>query len=402
MKNIIGLSLLFSLFTSASFAQAKKSRTNEPGKYIIVNGIEAKAEAFQEIAGVFGKGKARNYSIGVGFIISYLGAKPDDAADQLKRYLALSEQFELPVIVQIDGEQWWQGRPDLWNWWDKSKPGYDPENRKNVEWTGWTSDSAVKVGWRNWGRQLRVLPMPNLMSPAYREACHIEMAKLIPIITDWWKALPKNKKYLLVGVKLGWESAIGVNNWYYPGGNDLLDQPESNDPKYGLTTDLLPDRGVQTMGYAAVSTLGLATSGKLKEESNTEVVRLHLEDLCKLAAEKGVPRHLLFTHCGGWAEGETLYSAAVNKYSCPGWSFYKYAVDPRKDTTAMKALELSNAPYWGAVEWLFEGEKTKEQWKTAITNTLSDRRVRYMNIYNWGGIKNKPNSIAAIKEMLAK
>ena len=36
---------------------------------------------------------------------------------------------------------------------------------------------SVKIGWRNWGRQLRVLPMPNLMSPAYRQACHKEMAR---------------------------------------------------------------------------------------------------------------------------------------------------------------------------------------------------------------------------------
>lgn len=394
------LCCLFVVEGNAQKRQSKKTEVSVSRQYIIVNGIDATPTAFQEIVDVFGKSGNKKINIGVGFIISYFREKPSDVALQLQRYLSLAEQFDLPVIIQIDGEQWWQNRPDLWNWWDKNIPGYNPENRKNVEWTGWTPDSAIKIGWRNWGRQIRVLPMPNLMSPIYREACHVEMEKLVPIITDWWKALPKEKKYLLVGVKVGWESAIGVNNWYYPNGNDLLGQPESNDPQYGLTTDSLPGRGVQTMGYAAVSTLGLATSGKLKEDDNTEVVRLHLEDLCKFMAGHGIPRDRLFTHCGGWSQGETLYSAAVNKYSCPGWSFYKYASDPKTDSTAMKILESSDAPYWGAVEWLFDGDRTKEQWKLAIKNTLSNRRIRYMNIYNWGGIKNKPNSISAIKEML--
>jgi hypothetical protein len=377
-------------------------KSSLPYKYLIVNGVSAKTESFKEIRDVFGEAGKGKIKLGIGFIISYLRMSPEEAASQLKQYLSLSEQFELPVIVQIDGEQWWNNRPDLWNWWDESIPGYNPENRKNVEWTGWTPDSAVKIGWRNWGRQLRVLPMPNLMSPTYREACHAEMKKLVPIVMRWWNNLPKNKKYLLVGIKIGWESAIGVNNWYYPDGNSLLNKPESADPKYGLKTDLLPDRGVRSIGYAAVSTLGLAKSGPLKEEHITEVVRLHLEDLCKLSADLGVPRDYLFTHCGGWSQGETLYTAALNKYCCPGWSFYKYAADPEKDITAMKALKKSDAPYWAAVEWLFMGKNTKEEWLSAINNSLHIKKVRYMCIYNWGGIRKNENSLSAIKEILKK
>lgn len=404
-KNTIVFSIMFCFLFSGVSAHERKTKSkasNLSRKYIILNGVDATTESFQEISDIFGKPGDRKLAVGVGFIISYLRMSPEDAALQLKKYLSLSEQFELPVIVQIDGEQWWQNRPDLWNWWDETKPGYNPRNRKNVEWTGWTADSAVKIGWRNWGRQLRVLPMPNLMGPRYRKACHVEMRRLVPIITAWWNALPEEKKYLLVGVKIGWESAIGVNNWYYPNGNSYLNKPENNDPTYGLKTDKIPDRGVTAIGYAAVKTARIARSGKLTGEMQTEVVKRHLDDLCKLASKLGIPRERLFTHGGGWSQGETLYSAAVNKYSCPGWSFYDHAADPRTDTTAMKALQSSNAPYWGAVEWLFKGEDTKEQWKSAIMNTLSVSRIRYMCIYNWGGIKNNLNSILAIKEVVGK
>lgn len=405
MKKLLTISIILCSLIFGCNQKPKNSEraaANQPLQYIVVNGVKATPESFEEVASVFGKTTDRKTAVGVGFIISYLRMSPEEAAVQLKKYLSLSVQFDLPVIVQLDGEQWWGNRPDLWNWWDNTQPGYNPENRKNVEWTDWTPDSAVKIGWRNWGRQLRVLPMPNLMSPAYREACHVEMGKLVPIVMEWWTSLPKEKKYLLVGVKMGWESAIGVNNWYYPNGNNLLNQPEKNDPSYGLQTDSLPDRGVTAIGFASVSTLGLASSGKLKESDLTEVVRLHLEDMCHFVADQGVPRERLFTHCGGWSQGETLYTAAVNKYSCPGWSFYKHAVDPKDDITAMKALESSDAPYWGAVEWLYQGDHTKEQWTSALTNTLSNSRIRYMCIYNWGGIRNNMNCISAIKEIVLK
>jgi hypothetical protein len=379
-----------------------KNTNNDPIQFILVNGVEATHESFNEVASVFGKTTDHEIAVGVGFIISYFRMSPTEAASKLKKYLSLSEEFDLPVIVQLDGEQWWGNRPDLWNWWDEDKPGYNLENKKNVEWTAWTPDSAVKIGWRNWGRQLRVLPMPNLMSPDYRQACHREMGNLVPIVMNWWKSLPDEKKYLLVGIKVGWESAIGVNNWYYPNGNALLDEPESEDPDYGLETDSLPDRGVRAIGYAAVSTQGLASSGKLRESDVTEVVRIHLEDLCRLAADLGVSRDRLFTHGGGWSQGETLYSAAVNKFSCPGWSFYDYAVNPENDRTAMQALEQSDAPYWGAVEWLYMGEHTQDQWTSAIKNSLSVNKLKYMCIYNWRDIKNNSNAISAIKEITKK
>lgn len=403
MKNILIASLLLCSFCSKKTAgsEGDPGTNDSPIQYIIVNAIEPTEQSFEEIVRVFGPDSDRRHTrIGVGFIISYLNMSPDDAASRLKKYLALSTQYNLPVVIQLDGEQWWEARPDLWNWWDTARAGYNPANRNNVEWTGWTPDSAVKIGWRNWGRQIRVLPMPNLMSPVYRSACHKEMDRLVPIIADWWRSLPDGKKDLLAAVKVGWESAIGVNNWYYPNGNALLDQPEANDPQYGLNSSLLPDRGVQAIGYAATSTLDLAHTGPLKEAYLTEVVRRHLEDLSKIVADGGIPRERIFTHCGGWSAGETLYSAAVNKYSCPGWSFYKYAPDPAQDTTAMHALAKSDAPYWAAVEWLLEGEKPAQDWEAAIRHTLAGHRARFLNIYNWSGIKDTPAAIQAIGSIL--
>jgi hypothetical protein len=100
--------------------------------------------------------------LGLSFIFSYLHGPPDKMDETLRRLLAQSEKHDVPVLIVLEGRDWWGYRPDLWNWWDPTKPGYDPKNRENVEWTGWGPENAVKISWRNWGSQIRVLPAPNI------------------------------------------------------------------------------------------------------------------------------------------------------------------------------------------------------------------------------------------------
>ncbi len=255
-----------------------------------------------------------------------------------------------------------------------------------------------KIGWLNWGRQIRMVPYPNLMSPKYREAWHTEMTKNIKVIKNWYEGLPTAKKELFGGIVFGWESSIGVNVFHYPNGNSYINQPESNDPTYGKTMTELPSRGVQTIGYASAKTAGIASSGMLTEEMQTEVIRLHLEDLAKTAFDIGIQRGKIFSHSGGWVEGESLYTAALNDFSCPSWSFYDYASDPTNDLTAMEALAKSDAPYWGVVEWLLQGDKSKADWFSALNKSL-DNNSRMIVIYNWNNIHTNNQALSAIKEI---
>lgn len=376
------------------------SRAGAQDQYIVVNIApnEVNKAVFEEIGRMAKDKPPGSVGLGIGAIFSYLNQPRDTSQAQIKEFLSLSEQFSIPVVVQLDGEQWWGNRPDLWNWWDPARPGYNPDNRKNVEWSGWGSEHAVKIAWRNWGRQVRVLPPPNFMSQRYRDACHDEMKILVPLILKWWQALPKEKQHLLIGIKLGWESSIGVNSFYYPNGNALLDQPEKEDPKTGVKGDQLPARGVAAIGYAAVTTAELAKSGELQEAHLARIVAMHLIDLCALAAKLGAPRDKLFTHVAAWKDEELLYDAALNKYSCPGWSFYHYASDPAKDKGVQRALQKNDAPHWAAVEWLVSGDE--QAWKKAIEHTLVDPKCRYLCIYNWQGIKNNQAAIAAIQGLL--
>ncbi len=373
----------------------------EPSQFILFNLAQdtSSPKFIGEVRRRFENSPDAQVRVGVSRIFSYLRQPREEVVRDLKGFLSAAQATGTPVVVQLDGENWWQGRPDLWNWWEPKQRGYAPANRSNVEWTGWSSGEAIKIAWRNWGSQLRVTPPPNLMSPAYRAACHEEMRALVPIVMRWWKALPANQRYLFVGLKLGHESSIGVNAWYYPNGNRLLDQPASADPTNLLVCDEIPARGMVQIGYAAVKTAGIRTHGDITEGDMAEVGRRHLEDLCRLAAELGVPREKLFTHTGGWKENELLYQSGLNQFSCPGWSFYRHADDPGNDSGVQNALKRSDAPYWAAAEWLYEGPQQTNLWRQALTATLASPRCRYLCIFNYEALRNCEAVLEAVRQV---
>ncbi len=374
----------------------------EPEQFIVLNlSGGATAAVFEQIGKEFNPARDLRVHVGVAAFFSYLHQPRAKTVEDLRHFLRLSREKDMPVVVQLDGESWWGARPDLWNWWDATQPGCSSSNQLNVEWTDWSPEAATKIAWRNWGRQIRVLPPPNLMSPSYRKACHEEMAVLVPIVVEWWKELPPEKKYLFIGLKVGWESSIGVNAWYYPNGNALLDRPASEDPTTGLNATELPSRGVAQIGYAALKTSGIRSEGKITEADLAEVARRHLDDLSREAARLGLPRDKLFTHGAGWKDGEALYGAAINRFSCPGWSFYRHAADPSRDLGVQQGLKRSDAPYWAAVEWLYDGPREVEPWRQALEATLGQPRCRYLCIYNWEGIRESKEVLQAIRTVLA-
>ncbi len=165
--------------------------------------------------------------------------------------------------------------------------------------------------------------------------------------------------------------------------------------------EILPGRGVTPIGYAAVKTAGIREKGELLEADLAKVVERHLEDLCAEASRLGVPREKLFTHVAGWKEGELLYQAGVNRLSCPGWSFYKHAADPAGDVGVQSALQRSDAPWWAATEWLYQGPRAFEPWRAALEKTLAAPRCRYLCIYNWEGIRESGPVLEAIRQTVA-
>ena len=193
----------------------------EPPRYLFFNVAPATAwnenypetftrALFDEVVGTLRAPENPRLRVGVSFVFNTLETSTNLLAQSLRRLLAASEESGVPVLVTLDGQNWWQHRPDLWNWWDAKMPGYHPSNVFNVEWTGWAPTQAVKVCWRNWGKQHRVAPAPNLASPKV-VAAHLEGVRaLAPILVGWQRQLPASRKWLFGGVKLGWEAGMAA------------------------------------------------------------------------------------------------------------------------------------------------------------------------------------------------
>ena len=340
---------------------------------------------------------------GISLILSYLNGPRETLAETLRRVLALSERDSVPVLIVLDGQNWWGDRPDLWNWWDRARPGYAPGNAENVEWTDWGPEHAVKVCWRNWGRQIRVLPAPNIAAPRFRAAARESLPELASILRKWASALPPEKRWLFPGVKVGWEASIGVNAYHYPDGNRLLDRPEADDPKQGLDMKSGFSGGLATLGHAALASKGWKRGGAVTLADHERLVADYLAFLARLCREAGLKRDEVFTHAGGqYAPWEKHYShrVAINGDSVPGWSLYGDTPDRAGDLGA--SLERARRDDWCAAEWLPLGAKTSADWRDAALATLGYRRCRSLSVYNWEGIRGNPEAIDGLRQALAE
>ncbi len=350
-----------------------------PEQYIFLNEYDWQYN-YSKINSYFGSSKGKSIAIGNAILIYCFERTSTTFEEVLKKHLSLSEEYEVPVLVELDAITFMTARPDLWNWWDSSQPGYDPGNINNVECFSWSSGDAVKIGWLDWGTQIRINPMPNLMSPVYRQAVSDEMTHLITIVAEWYESLTYDKKYLFGGIKVTGEMAIGVNNWYYPNGNSYLFQDEANDPQYGINIYDTPSRGVQTIGYAALKAGGIKNSGNITGGDIAELAQLHSEFVSKLCADLGIPRDHIFAHAGGI--GKDL-EACINKYACPSWSFYNTdATNPSGYTTVLNILETSDAPCFGIAEWSIGGSENASEWEESILNGLSIPRCHFLSVFD--------------------
>ena len=205
--------------------------------------------------------------------------------------------------------------------------------------------------------------------------------KSIKIVSNWYESLPSEKKYLLIGVKITGELGVGVNNWYYTGGNDLYGKDDSNDPTSGINMYNKPSRSngdVSAIGYAGVKSAGIKTSGTLTGNDIAELERLFTLYVSDIADDYAIPREKIFAHAGGV---DTDLAACINEKCCPSWSFYgSDATNAKNATECMNLLKTSTAPNWGIAEWAISSSNSSD-WADAIRNAFNIDRCYFLSIY---------------------
>ena len=234
---------------------------------------------------------------GISTLFSPLHDGSTEDVNAISELLKAAEATSVPVFIGLDGENWWS-QSGLSNWWNPSAPGYNLANRENVEWIapdGATNDSSViKISWRNWGRQIRVAPQQNIHSPAVLAATRKALKRTLEPIVSWYQQLAPENRWLLAGVKVGWEASIGWNAFYYPDGNSRVNSTNTSaDPHYGLNHSAPGAAwGAQQLGYAAAASAGLVPSGEggvLTRGDIAALVHMYLGNLTEAAASTGFP-----------------------------------------------------------------------------------------------------------------
>jgi hypothetical protein len=364
---------------------------------------DALFEEPMKAAGVAHSGTRR---LGMSFVLSYNDGITDVLEKSLRMITDGALKHDVPVLIVLDGENWWGGTPELWNWWDKEKPGYNPRNAENVEWSDWGPEHAVKICWRNWGSQIRVLPQPNLGSPRFRNFSQTRLTRLAVILKQWADNLPAGRRYLFPGVKIGWEASIGWNAYYYPNGNHYLEEypnDSSHDPTQGMNMAKDFAGGLAPLGYAALTSLGWKHDGMVTLEDQEKVTQNYLKFLSTCCHNAGLPRNRVFTHAGAQCAPYQLhysYDVAINSYSYPGWSLYFFPT-PSIAGDLVESMKKAHMQDWCAAEWL-PAASTAEEWRKAIDNTLGFLKCHFLSIYNWEGIRQKPEAIQGIQLAVAE
>jgi hypothetical protein len=347
---------------------------------------EAVRNAFDEVPVTLHVVDNPRLRVGVSFVFSTLETPTEQIAQRIRTALECSEKTSTPVLIALDGQNWWENRPDLWNWWDTNKPGYNRSNVFNVEWTGWSPTNAIKISWRNWGVVHRVAPAQNIGSPVVLDLQLRALRELVPMIVEWHRKLPADRKWLLGGLKVGWEASIGYNAYYYADGNRYIERwpnEASHDPRTVLNWNKGMSGGAVQLGYAALTTARLKGEGKITRDDLALVTALYLEKLCRAASEAGLPRELVFTHQGGtykpW-DRHMPFRAAMNRWAIPGWSFY--GLDPNDAGPLGKELDSAKQNSWAACEWWWGGSNSSD-WEDHFTRTLRFLDCRFIDVYNW-------------------
>lgn len=343
--------------------------------------------------------------LGLSFVFSYLNGPPEAMDATLRRLLSLAERREVPILIVLEGRDWWNHRADLWNWWDSGRSGFDPKNRENVEWTGWGPENAVKICWRNWGSQIRVRPAANLAAPRFREANRRELFRMAGIIREWRDRLPVEKRWLCPGVKIGSETSIGINAYHYPNGNSYLEQwpnDPSHDPKTGM--DMKKDfaGGLVPLGYAGLMTKGWKRGGEVTLADQERLTADYIGFIADICHDAGFPKDETFVHAGGqYAPWKLHYThrTALTPDATPGWSLYNTLPTDAGDLPS--AVAASPNREWCAAEWLTFAP-TAAGWQAAIEGTLNFERCRFLSLYNADILYKKPYALEGLKRALAE
>ncbi|HLK56912.1 MAG TPA: hypothetical protein VKU00_10120 [Chthonomonadaceae bacterium] len=262
-------------------------------------------------------------------------------ADSIHHAFTVARQHDLAVMLHFDFHVEWSNRPDLWNWFDPKKPGYNPDNRRNVEWFGWDGPPA-QARYLNWGEVQRMPPPMCFTSKTIRaEWTRLIRDVIAPPLKKELAALEnEGRGRLFAGVLVGSEPTF--------------DNYTHTDPE---TAKRVAADGAPTgqLGYRALLDRGYGKDHPPADIHQVlgEILQETVAFWCKAFVQAGLPARKLYPHIPAGASLETTSApvgAAFNAYARPGWSTYPVGPLEQNFQPIYAALKQHGSPPWGGVE----------------------------------------------------
>ena len=284
-------------------------------------------------------------------------AQEKPVPDNIHRAFTVARQNNLALMLHFDFHLAWENRPDLWNWFDPKKPGYSPDNRRNVEWFGWDGPPS-RARYLNHGEAQRMPPPMCFTS----EAIHAEWTRLIrdviarPIKKELAALEREGKGRLFAGILVGSEPTF--------------DNYTHTDPE---TAKQVAADGAPTgqLGYRALLDRGYSRAHPPADiqQALGEVIQETVAFWCKTFVQAGLPARKLYPHIPVGIPLEVTSApveSAFNAYSRPGWSTYPVGYLGKNFQALYDALKKHGSPPWGGVEANVGMPGTLVDWETYL------------------------------------
>jgi hypothetical protein len=307
-------------------------------KYLLFWSTPEKAGELIDRVGMKGDGKARLLGFGLPNATYELeGQLPD----RIRSAFAAAREHDMAVMLHFDFHLAWKSRPDLWNWFDPKKPGYDPDNKDNVEWHGWDGPPN-KVRYLDHGVLERVAPNMCFTSKKVRaEVTRIVLRVIGPVLREEIARLKaEGKEALFAGVLVGLEPAI--DDYSRPNPEVARMMKEDGVPATPLGYRALLDRGFGANKPPDDFRKALAT-----------IIQETIAFWCEQFVAAGIPPEKLYPHVAAPAPIEMTNApiwTAFNKSSRPGWTTYPVLLLEDNFKPIYEELEKHGNPAWAGVE----------------------------------------------------
>jgi hypothetical protein len=314
------------------------------------------AESIRALPAKFGTtGDGQTRQLGFGAFIPIFVSDESEIAQSIEVMFELAKQTNVAVHFNVDDHIEWDERPDLWNWYEPAKTGYNPNNTKNVEWYDWQ-------GTPNKRRYLTPAGVPSqsphmcYKSPAVQKEVSRIVSQIVgPALRQEINQLKQeNKQYLFAGITVGAEAGIDD----YSVVPELSQITSATAPMLvQAAITMVEDNAPHTkVGYCALTNAGYSKANPPADinAALADVNQKFIEFWDELFFGAGIPCSRLYTHVAASPLQDDNNNAPIgivfNPYARPGWSTYPIGTLANGFQPLYDDLAENGNPAWGGVE----------------------------------------------------